>query len=49
MARLLDADLWYKTFRLQKGARFIYQFATNLPDQKSGRHHPLPARYGTTR
>src|SRR6267142_876494 len=22
MARLLDTDLWYKTFRLQKGARF---------------------------
>jgi enterochelin esterase-like enzyme len=34
MARLLDTDLWYKTFRLQKGARFIYQFATNLPDPK---------------
>jgi enterochelin esterase family protein len=26
--------LWYKTFRLQKGARFIYQLATNLPDPK---------------
>ena len=24
MARLLDTDLWYKTFRLQKGARFVY-------------------------
>ena len=34
MARLLDTDLWYKTFRLQKGARFSYQFATNLPDPK---------------
>jgi enterochelin esterase-like enzyme len=34
MARLLDTDLWYKTFRLQKGARFIYQLATNLPDPK---------------
>jgi enterochelin esterase family protein len=34
MARLLDTDLWYKTFRLQKGARFIYQFAANLPDPK---------------
>ncbi|MEN3329838.1 MAG: hypothetical protein V7638_4645 [Acidobacteriota bacterium] len=34
MTRLLDTDLWYKTFRLQKGARFIYQFATNLPDPK---------------
>ena len=34
MARLLDTDLWYKTFRLQKGARFTYQFATNLPDPK---------------
>ena len=34
MSRLLDTDLWYKTFRLQKGARFIYQFATNLPDPK---------------
>src|SRR5215813_13030496 len=32
MVRLLDTDLWYKTFRLQKGARFIYQLATNLPD-----------------
>src|ERR1044072_8418165 len=32
MTRLLDTDLWYKTFRLQKGARFVYQFATNLPD-----------------
>ncbi|HYV12190.1 MAG TPA: enterochelin esterase domain-containing protein, partial [Pyrinomonadaceae bacterium] len=34
MARLLDTDLWYKTFRLQKGARFIYQLAANLPDPK---------------
>lgn len=34
MVRLLDTDLWYKTFRLQKGARFIYQLATNLPDPK---------------
>jgi enterochelin esterase-like enzyme len=34
MTRLLDTDLWYKTFRLQKGARFIYQLATNLPDPK---------------
>jgi len=34
MARLLDTDLWYKTFRFQKGARFIYQLATNLPDPK---------------
>ncbi len=34
MTRLLDTDLWYKTFRLPKGARFIYQFATNLPDPK---------------
>ncbi len=34
MARLLDTDLWYKTFQLQKGARFIYQFAANLPDPK---------------
>ena len=30
MARLLDTDLWYKTFRLQKGARFVYLLATNL-------------------
>src|SRR5947207_296282 len=37
MARLLDTDLWYKTFQLQKGARFIYQFATNLPDPKKWR------------
>ena len=34
MARLLDTDLWYKTFRLQKGARFVYRLATNLPDPK---------------
>src|SRR6267378_2926986 len=34
MARLLDTDLWYKTFRLQKGARFTYRLATNLPDPK---------------
>ena len=34
MVRLLDSDLWYKTFQLQKGARFIYQLATNLPDPK---------------
>jgi len=34
MTRLLDTDLWYKTFRLQKGARFSYQFAANLPDPK---------------
>src|SRR6267143_367396 len=32
MARLLDTDLWYKTFRLQKGARFVYRLATNHPD-----------------
>jgi enterochelin esterase family protein len=37
MARLLNTDLWYKTFRLQKGARFIYQFAANLPDPKEWR------------
>jgi len=37
MARLLDTDLWYKTFRLQKGARFIYQLAANLPDPKEWR------------
>jgi enterochelin esterase-like enzyme len=37
MTRLLDTDLWYKTFRLEKGARFIYQFATNLPDPKEWR------------
>jgi enterochelin esterase-like enzyme len=34
MERMLDTDLWYKTFQFQKGARFIYQFATNLPDPK---------------
>lgn len=34
MVRMLDTDLWYKTFRLQQGARFIYQLATNLPDPK---------------
>jgi enterochelin esterase-like enzyme len=34
MARLLDTDLWYKTFRLQTGARFVYRLATNLPDPK---------------
>ena len=34
MVRLLDTDLWYKTFRLQKGARFTYQLATNLPEPK---------------
>jgi len=34
MVRLLDTDLWYKTFRLQKGARFVYRLATNLPDPK---------------
>jgi enterochelin esterase family protein len=37
MARLLDTDLWYKTFRLQKGARFTYQLAANLPDPKEWR------------
>src|SRR6185503_7569748 len=37
MVRLLDTDLWYKTFRLPKGARFTYQFATNLPDPKEWR------------
>src|SRR5436190_16325210 len=37
MARLLHTDLWYKTFRFQKGARFIYQFATNFPDPKEWR------------
>src|SRR5256712_1596105 len=41
MVRLLDTDLWYKTFQLQKGARFIYHLATNLPDPKEWR--------GTTR
>ncbi len=35
MTRLLDTDLWYKTFQLQKDARFIYQLATNLPDPKT--------------
>ena len=34
LARLLDTDVWYKTFRLQKGARFVYRLATNLPDPK---------------
>ena len=37
MTRLLDTDLWYKTFQLQKGARFIYQLATNLPAPKEWR------------
>src|SRR5467141_3501822 len=37
MTRLLDTDLWYKTFQLQKGARFIYQLAANLPDPKEWR------------
>jgi enterochelin esterase-like enzyme len=37
MVRLLDTDLWYKTFRLQRGARFIYQIAANLPDPKEWR------------
>ena len=37
MVRLLDTDLWYKTFRLQKGARFTYQLAANLPDPKEWR------------
>jgi enterochelin esterase-like enzyme len=37
MTRLLDTDLWYKTFRLEKGARFIYQLAANLPDPKEWR------------
>ena len=42
MARLLDTDLWYKTFRLQKGARFVYRLATNLPDPKvSGSASPV--------
>ncbi len=35
MVRLLDTDLWYKTFRLQKGARFVYSLAPNLPDPKA--------------
>jgi enterochelin esterase family protein len=34
MARLLDTDVWYKTFRFQRGARFVYRLATNLPDPK---------------
>jgi len=34
MVQLLDTDLWYKTFQFHKGARFIYQLATNLPDPK---------------
>ena len=34
MARLLDTDLWYKTLRLQKGVRFVYLLAPNLPDPK---------------
>src|SRR5713226_782114 len=37
MVRLLDTDLWYKTFQLQKGARFIYQLAANLPNPKEWR------------
>jgi enterochelin esterase family protein len=37
MVRLLDTDLWFKTFQLKKGARFIYQLATNLPDPKEWR------------
>jgi enterochelin esterase family protein len=37
MVRLLETDLWYKTFQLQKGARFVYQIATNLPDPKEWR------------
>src|ERR1043165_5097894 len=37
MAHLPDTDLWYKTFQLQKGARFTYQFAPNLPDPKEWR------------
>jgi Enterochelin esterase, N-terminal len=29
MRRLLDTDLWYKTLRIPKGARFLYQLSPN--------------------
>jgi enterochelin esterase family protein len=29
MARIADSDVWYKTLRIRKGARFLYQLSPN--------------------
>jgi len=36
MARLLDTDLWYKTYRLQTDLRAVYTFSVNDPLTKLG-------------
>ena len=51
MTRLLDTDLWYKTFRLQKGARFYLSIRDEPPrPERVARHLAgLRAPFGTTR
>jgi len=36
MTRLLESDLWYKTYRLQTDLRGVYTFSVNDPLTKSG-------------
>ena len=45
MARLLDTDLWYKTFRLQKGARLRLSIRDEPPrPERVARHHAVCGR-----
>lgn len=44
MVRLLDTDLWYKTFQFQKGARFISTRDEPSRSKRVGRHHPVRRR-----
>lgn len=32
LTRLLDTDIWYKTYLMRNDARFLYQFSVNDPD-----------------
>ena len=32
LTRLLDTDIWYKTYRMRNDGRFLYQFSVNDPD-----------------
>ena len=32
LTRLLDTDIWYKTYRMRNDARFLYQFSVNDPN-----------------
>jgi len=40
MTRLLDSDLWYRTWRVRTDARLIYLLSPNEPLLAAGKHEP---------